>query len=216
MLQQQLVGMIGIANKLGPYTSADAQFLQPLCTALAGLFYAVEQAEARNKAEAQLQHMALQDPHTGLANRRAFVQHCSTLQPSDLGYVLAIIDIDHWPSLAASLGETVADAVITEVATRLRKAVRAQDLLARLGESEFALLIQHTEIDMANLLLESLLLAIATAPITGTAPAESISVSIGARYVTPGEDADLTLHMGQADSALETAKSNGHNCLIWY
>lgn len=216
MLQQQLVGMIGIANKLGPYTSADAQFLQPLCTALAGLFYAVEQAEARNKAEAQLQHMALQDPHTGLPNRRAFVQHCSTLQPSDLGYVLAIIEIDHWPSLAATLDETVADAVLLDVAKRLQKAVRASDLLARLGESEFALLLQHTEIDMANLLLEALLLAVASQPLMHAAQPMAISVSIGARYVTPSEDADLTLHMGQADAALETAKNNGHNCLIWY
>ena len=216
MLKDGLVGMIGLANKLADYTAADAAFLQPLSDALAGLFYAVEQEQARVRAEEQLKNLAMTDPLTGIPNRRAFIEHCARLKNSPTGYVLAILDIDHFKRVNDTYGHAAGDEVIKLIGHKLQFCLRSDDYSARLGGEEFALLIEHTEIDMVHLLLENLRLEI-SAEVVHTADADvSVTVSIGARYVPAGEVEDLHLQMADADVALYKAKENGRDCLMWF
>lgn len=216
MLKDGLVGMIGLANKLSDYTPADAAFLQPLCDALAGLFYAVEQEQARVRAEEQLKNLAMTDPLTGIPNRRAFIEHCARLKNSPTGYVLAILDIDNFKRVNDTYGHAVGDEVIRLIGHKLQFCLRSDDYGARLGGEEFALLIEHTEIDMAHLLLENLRMEI-SAEVVHTAEADvSVTVSIGARYVPAGEVEDLHRQMADADLALYKAKENGRDCLMWF
>lgn len=211
-LNNELVGMIGLANKITDYKPADADFLQPLCDALAGLYYAVGQEEARHKAEAQLKNLAMTDPLTGIANRRAFIERCAALQNSATGYVLAIVDIDHFKQVNDRYGHQVGDEVLKRVARQLQEQLRTDDACARLGGEEFAILIEHTEIDSANLILENLRLAVAAQITEGV----QVTVSIGVRYVNADEQEDLTRQMSDADSALYNAKNSGRNCLMWF
>lgn len=216
MLKDGLVGMIGLANKFSDYSAADAAFLQPLCDALAGLFYAVEQEQARVRAEEQLKNLAMTDPLTGIPNRRAFIEHCARLKNSPTGYVLAILDIDHFKRVNDTYGHAVGDEVIKLISRKLQSCLRSDDYGARLGGEEFALLIEHTEIDMVHLLLENLRLEI-SAEVLHTADADvSVTASIGARYVPAGEVEDLHLQMADADVALYKAKENGRDCLMWF
>lgn len=216
MLKDGLVGMIGLANKFSDYSAADAAFLQPLCDALAGLFYAVEQEQARVRAEEQLKNLAMTDPLTGIPNRRAFIEHCARLKNSPTGYVLAILDIDHFKRVNDTYGHATGDEVIKLIGRKLQFCLRSDDYSARLGGEEFALLIEHTEIDMVHLLLENLRLEI-SAEVVHTADADvSVTVSIGARYVPAGEVEDLHLQMADADVALYKAKENGRDCLMWF
>lgn len=215
-IKHELVGMIGLANKSVPYIEADADFLQPLCDALAGLYYAVGLEEARHKAEQQLKNLAMTDPLTGIANRRAFIEHCARLRNSVNGYVLAIVDLDHFKQINDSYGHQTGDDVLKMVAQQLRQQLRTDDYSARLGGEEFAILIEHTEIDSANLLLENLRVSIADQQLSVNGQSIRVTISIGARYVSPDEDEDLTRQMCDADTALYNAKHSGRNCLMWF
>ncbi len=216
LLNNELVGMIGLANKLTHYTSQDAEFLQPFTQALAGLYYAVDMEDARFKAEEQLKNLAMQDPLTGIANRRAFIEHCSRLKNTDTGYVLVIIDIDHFKQVNDRYGHLAGDDVICAIAKLLQHGLRSDDFVARLGGEEFAVVIEHTEVDTASLILEAMLLQIASEPIVADGKSLFVTVSMGARYVSPDEQEDITLQLSQADSALYKAKDNGRNCVMWY
>lgn len=215
-IKQELVGMIGLANKSTLYAEADAHFLQPLCDALAGLYYAVSLEEARHKAEQQLKDLAMTDPLTGIANRRAFIEHCARLRNSVNGYVLAIVDLDHFKQINDNYGHQAGDDVLKLVAQQLRQQLRSNDYIARLGGEEFAILIEHTEIDSANLLLENLRLSIAQQQLQVDGQMIRVTISLGARYVSPDEDEDLTRQMCDADTALYNAKHSGRNCLMWF
>jgi len=215
-LKGELVGMIGLANKFADYSSEDASFLQPLTDALAGLYYAVELEEARHKAEAQLKNLAMTDPLTGIPNRRAFIEHCAMLKNSPFGYVLAILDIDHFKQVNDRYGHAAGDEVIKQVSHILQQQLRADDYCARLGGEEFAILIEKTEIDTANLLLENLRLMVAENICQYEQQQIKVTVSIGARYVPAEEQEDLNKQMSEADQALYLAKDNGRNCLMWF
>lgn len=216
MLKEGLVGMIGLANKFSDYSSADAAFLQPLCDALAGLFYAVEQEQARVRAEEQLKNLAMTDPLTGIPNRRAFIEHCARLKNSPTGYVLAILDIDHFKKVNDTYGHATGDEMIRMIGRKLQYCLRSDDYDARLGGEEFALLIEHTEVDQVHLLLDNLRLEISTEVVHAAEADVSVTVSIGARYVPAGEVEDLHLQMADADVALYKAKENGRDCLMWF
>ncbi len=216
MLKEGLVGMIGLANKFSDYSSADAAFLQPLCDALAGLFYAVEQEQARVRAEEQLKNLAMTDPLTGIPNRRAFIEHCARLKNSPTGYVLAILDIDHFKKVNDTYGHATGDEMIRMIGRKLQYCLRSDDYGARLGGEEFALLIEHTEVDQVHLLLDNLRLEISTEVVHAAEADVSVTVSIGARYVPAGEVEDLHLQMADADVALYKAKENGRDCLMWF
>ena len=92
-VKDRVVGMIGLANKFDVYSEEDAEFLQPLLDALAGLFYAVELEEARAVAEEKLRHLAMTDSLTGLFNRRAFLDECIKVSDYHGRGCVAIVDI---------------------------------------------------------------------------------------------------------------------------
>lgn len=212
----ELVGMIGLANKTMPYTNADAIFFQVLSDALAGLFFAVSQAEARLKAEAQLKTLAMTDPITGLANRRAFVEHCQTLQNSATGVVLALLDISEFEHINKIHGNEIAEVLLKLVANMLKTQLRATDFCARFGSSEFVILIEHTEIDGANMVLENLCMAVSSLQFERQTQSVPLAVNIGARFISSADDIDISSQMVDADTALATAKASGANCLIWF
>ncbi len=92
-------------------------------------------------AEADLAHLALHDPLTGLANRALLtdrIQH-ALVELEREGGILAVlmIDLDHLKPVNDRFGHAVGDALLTAAAHRLLVAVRAGDTVARLGGDEF-------------------------------------------------------------------------------
>lgn len=106
----------------------------------------VEQYEARINGERdQFRHLSEHDPLTGLLNRRAFYDHLDALAQQQWDDIrqcaLVYIDLDKFKQVNDTLGHAAGDALLVEVAARIRGAARGTDIVARLGGDEFALVL---------------------------------------------------------------------------
>lgn len=102
----------------------------------------------RKNMETQLKHQANFDSLTGLPNRSLFIRRLTRAikQKNDNeGYDFAVLfmDLDRFKNINDSLGHTIGDSLLVEVAGRLQSCVRPEDMAARLGGDEFALFIDR-------------------------------------------------------------------------
>ena len=164
-------------------------------------------------AHARIQHLSLHDPLTGLANRNKLARHLeqALLRGSDSPpLTLLLLDLDDFKPINDSLGHAAGDAVLQEVATRLRDSTRDGDMVARLGGDEFVLMLSgldnRSEIDRFCARLIGLL----QQPIVFDSQALHVGASIGvAQAREQGFDAGELMRC--ADIALYQAKADGKN-----
>jgi diguanylate cyclase (GGDEF)-like protein len=167
--------------------------------------------EARLRAE-RFERQSLEDPLTGLGNRRCLDEHLKLLLKPLSGevqpFALALIDFDHFKQVNDTFSHATGDAVLRHVAQLLRRQCRPGDLAARLGGDEFAIVLAKVDDEMAAQICERLRQAVTGElhPLTGRS---EISVSIG---VTEADEFDTpqTL-LARADEALYSAKRAGRN-----
>ena len=115
------------------------------CTAQAQAQTALAHKEAElNEARAQLDRVASTDALTGLANRRLFSERLTEAAGSDSAGLI-LIGIDHFRTLNDTHGDAAGDAVLNKVAAALRDQFRTGDVLARIGDTEFAALLGRTD-----------------------------------------------------------------------
>lgn len=177
-----------------------------------------EDITERRKAEQQISWLAHHDPLTEVANRTHFRQALDSallnLRPTT-GFALHWIDLDRFKDVNDTLGHPAGDALLQNVAQRLRASVRESDVVARLGGDEFIILQfgveeWNTAEELAQRLLRtinephSILGQIA---VTGA----SIGIALAPQH---GRDADQL--MKAADVALYSAKKNGRNNFAFY
>lgn len=89
----------------------------------------------------QLHRWATQDRLTHCANRQNFDQHMTRVSKNRTPFTLVYLDLDYFKPINDQYGHMAGDAVLVEVAHRLRKTVRSQDMVARWGGDEFAILV---------------------------------------------------------------------------
>jgi diguanylate cyclase (GGDEF)-like protein len=137
----------------------------------------------RRTAQLALTQMAYQDGLTLLANRRALYEAMGEAIASDEGTTaLLFIDLDGFKRVNDEQGHLAGDAVLREAAARLRRTVRAEDLVARHGGDEFVVLLRGLPPDQATELSEQTADRVSSAlvdPITTHGATFSISCSIG-------------------------------------
>jgi diguanylate cyclase (GGDEF)-like protein len=170
-----------------------------------------EQAELR----AQLAHAATHDALTGLTNRTALSHHLRRLLedwPTDERECgILFIDLDGFKQVNDQLGHAAGDAVLIEVAARLRRVCRATDLVARIGGDEFVFVLSkptHREdiYHVAERILASL-----SEPYDIADNLAPVGASIGVAISTGTQDPDELLR--HADEALYRAKARGRGCI---
>lgn len=161
--------------------------------------------------------LAMKDGLTGLNNRRfmegflkAQIERCMKAgQP----LALLIADIDHFKSINDTWGHDGGDAVLREIANRLRRDTRAGDMACRLGGEEFVVVMPDTDIETARLIGERLRYGVASTPFSvPAAVAIDVTLSVGLTAFQPG-DTPQTL-MKRADTALYLAKNKGRNRVV--
>jgi diguanylate cyclase (GGDEF)-like protein len=177
-----------------------------------------EDITARKNAERELEHLAFTDPLTGLANRRHFFHHAETFffssHPSTQLAAL-MVDIDHFKNVNDQHGHAVGDEVLQEVAARLNRCLRPNDLIGRYGGEEFSIILPRADCETACQIADRLRLAVTNAPIRTAAGDIPLTISIGISCLTT-EMQSLDKLLQSADDALYQAKHGGRNRCVVY
>ncbi|MFC5480118.1 putative bifunctional diguanylate cyclase/phosphodiesterase [Massilia suwonensis] len=168
----------------------------------------------RRRAVEQARHQAEHDPLTGLPNRILFMdrleQAMAAITRRRRQFALMFIDLDHFKTINDSRGHEVGDAVLQEVAQRLRRCVRRVDTVSRLGGDEFVVLLADLGgVDQAAHVAATILQSVAR-PIDTASGSVSLSVSIGIA-VCPGDGEDEKTLLRHADVAMYHAKESGRS-----
>lgn len=213
-VKDRVVGMIGLANKFEPYALDDAEFLQPLLDALAGLFYAVELEEARAIAEEKLRKLAMTDSLTGLYNRRAFVDKCHQLSAQSNRVSVAVIDIDHFKKVNDTYGHDAGDQALISVAHLIEEYYVEPDIVSRLGGEEFAIVAISDNKKDEEMRFNKLREAVEKTEVKYKKDTISVTISIGAVFAEDSLNLDFSGLLSKADKLLYTAKKNGRNQVI--
>ncbi len=168
----------------------------------------------RKIAEEKIATMARTDALTGLANRTTFTERLeqafAAARRGASPFAILYIDLDHFKTINDTLGHPIGDALLIEVARRLRNCTRETDVVARLGGDEYAVL--QTEI---------------REPTNAGTLAQQIQDTLNRPYEIEGNDLHITCSIGispysqdsdspeqmlsQADLALYRSKDEGRN-----
>ena len=165
------------------------------------------------QAESRIRQLAHFDALTGLPNRVLLADRCANAlrmaHRAQGSVALMFLDLDHFKTINDSLGHRVGDAVLMQLASRLRAVVREQDTVSRLGGDEFIILMPETHAAGAALVATKLL-QLAQSPMLVEGHELVITPSIGiATY--PKDGADLDTLSKCADAAMYRAKADGRN-----
>jgi diguanylate cyclase (GGDEF)-like protein len=171
--------------------------LQAFITTTAFVAFLISASIAQRRlAEEALAELASQDPLTGLANRRLFVDQLDRAAERSRRSVersaVVYFDLDGFKEINDRYGHLVGDSVLIEIGNRLRAQLRASDLAARLGGDEFAALLEPVgALDSAEATAKRVTQSLEK-PIETSAGRINVGVSMGVGLVAG--DSDMALH----------------------
>ena len=173
----------------------------------------------RKQAEERIQYLATHDSLTGLPNRVMFAELLAHVlagsRRNGRRFAVLFIDLDRFKFINDSLGHEAGDALLREVARRLKESLRASDIVARLGGDEFVMLLQDLHgADEAGTIARKLLSAVIK-PIELNGQECRVTASIGISLF-PDDAPDETSLMTHADLAMYHAKEEGKNNFQFY
>ncbi len=207
-----------LGNRKPLYLSISAYAGGLIVVGLIALFLARRFTSALRRKMAltaeQLEQMALYDQITGLPNRRLFEHELKKaivrVKRDGNSAALLMIDVDNFKNVNDLCGHLVGDEVLAMIASRLKRAIRTDDVLARVGGDEFAaILFLVGDPENAGMLAERMIKAIA--PPFPTQPIPShVGLSIGIAMLPEDSDDPETL-IRWSDMAMYEAKRQGKN-----
>src|SRR3984885_1525170 len=179
-----------------------------------GNFVSYRDIRDKKQSNARLQHDALRDPLTGLANRALFLDRLQLIMArqqrhSHLNFAVMYLDLDRFKAVNDNLGHAAGDDLLMRVAARLRSCVRPEDTVARFDGDEFAILLEDvTNISDVTKIAERAQHDIRL-PVELNGHEIFISASIGIAFGTLDHTGPEQI-LRDADFAMYQAKSNGH------
>lgn len=214
----KVVGALGLcASEPTAFDDAEVSLLAELADDLA---YGIANLRTRLKhreAEATIQRMAYYDELTGLANRSRLCEQLraaiDTAHEQHQPMALLLLGMTHLQEITDTLGYASGDVAIQEVGRRLATELRTQELIARLGESDFAVLLPQGDVDYATktaLRLSSML----HAPLDTGGLRLNGRVAIGIS-VCPGHGTDPDGLIRRARVAMAEAKRTGSSYVLY-
>jgi diguanylate cyclase (GGDEF)-like protein/PAS domain S-box-containing protein len=166
----------------------------------------------RKRMEAELERLALYDSLTGLPNRALFndrldqaISHRSRSQ----AIAVYFLDVDRFKRINDSLGHAAGDEVLREVAARVQRMLRPEDTVARFGGDEFTVLCESIGGVLEAVGVADRLQREIAQPLRAGGAELRLSASIGIALVEPGDEADCTRLVEDADAAMYRAKERG-------
>ena len=161
----------------------------------------------------ELERSATVDPLTGVASRGAILERLrlEVAQARRYRHPLAVVllDIDGFGEVNRQHGIGGGDAVLREVALRIRLRVREADALGRSGSDGFLATLPHTDEAGAATFADALRHRLALRPISIGEAMVPVSVSVGVATMRPGEDLDVDGLLARVEEALDSARTSG-------
>lgn len=158
--------------------------------------------------------LAITDNLTQLPNRRSFDEALATefgrVRRHHRSLSLVMLDIDFFKRVNDEHGHPAGDAVLFQVAQLIRARVRGDDLPARIGGEELAILMPETDLAGARVLAEELRAAVEQHVVEYAERQIRVTVSLGCAEFTPS-DAEPAAFVRRCDERLYEAKSAGRN-----
>jgi diguanylate cyclase (GGDEF)-like protein/PAS domain S-box-containing protein len=200
-----------VRDSAAPVRSSDGELIGAVL-----VFQDVTNARAVQK---ELAHTAMHDALTGLPNRRAFERVLTVATDSaraeNRDHAVCFIDLDRFKLVNDSAGHSAGDVVLQQIAHAIRRACRNQDLLARIGGDEFALLLSDCSPAGAMRAAQEVIDTVAGVRFTSNGVTHDIGASVGVAIVTASSPHLMEL-MRQADAACYAAKAAGRNRVVMY
>ncbi|WP_188258990.1 putative bifunctional diguanylate cyclase/phosphodiesterase [Azospirillum tabaci] len=146
---------------------------------IAGYFVIMQNMTERRRTQDDLFRLAYYDPVTGLANRLLLVKHMADFHAMGEPFTVVIVDFDRFVDVRTSMGQGFANEILTDVATRLSVRAGSVDLIARISDHAFALLIGGTQDPLAVEERLSTIASLVRSAKTASGASVFLSASIG-------------------------------------
>src|SRR5829696_7713377 len=177
------------------------------------LFYGVFlDVTDRKKMEAELERLALYDPVTGLPNRALFsdrLAHAIERRGRAQTTAVYFVNLDRFKRINDSLGHSAGDEVLREIAARVQRTLRPDDTAARFGGDGFTVLCESVGGVLEAVGVADRLQREIARPLHAGDAELRLTASIGIALAEPGEAADCSRLVEDADAAMDRAKERG-------
>jgi diguanylate cyclase (GGDEF)-like protein len=196
------------------FTPEFVELLQRLADNVSFALENFDRADEKTKADERIEYLASHDSLTDLPNREMFNEllHHAIEAAGRYQRQLSVlfIDLDRFKIINDSLGHDAGDALLVEIASRLRNALRSSDVVARLGGDEFVVILEQTAASDDVETVARNLLDVLSQPLQLSGHECHTTASIGiATYPADGVDAQALTK--NADIAMYLAKEDGKN-----
>jgi diguanylate cyclase (GGDEF)-like protein/PAS domain S-box-containing protein len=176
-----------------------------------GRVYSFRDLSEQLAAQQRIEELSLTDALTGLPNRRQLAEHVAQASQRSrregVSFALLLVDLDRFRQINDSLGHETGDRVLIDVAQRVRGCMRADDLLARTGGDQFALLVEGADTAVAEATARRVLDAVA-APYNLDGAQFTLTCSIGGA-LCPGNGQTADELVRHAEAAVLAVKEGG-------
>jgi len=174
---------------------------------------------ALRSAKKELETLASTDFLTGLSNRRIFMQYLINEYNRGIRYkshaTLVFIDLDFFKKVNDKFGHSAGDLVLCHFSSFLRKNLRKQDIIGRLGGEEFALLLPETKMADAAPLADRIQKLLSYEMVDEVEPGFQYTFSAGVVELDVDGNVSYQEWLNNADRALYQAKANGRNQICY-
>jgi len=169
---------------------------------------------SKKMEERRLVQLAQIDSLTGLVNRAGFEQKLGAAMAASRSnnrpMALMYLDIDHFKRINDSRGHVVGDGLLKLFASRLQRAVRAEDTVCRLGGDEFSIIVEHlTQPEIAEGIAAKIVKSMQS-PFSLEGDLIEVGASVGVAFYH-GEGTEPQALIKRADEMLYQAKAMGRN-----